>query len=98
MQCRGARLRLRVERRRDDNGNELAGLGLRMSGYLCTYEERSKTVSETSKWLGGPMKHEGMHYVFFFLAEALRVHYTVCFLLRGFEFVESKVVIELKTQ
>ena len=39
-----------------------------------------------------------MHYVFFFLAEALRVHYTVCFLLRGFEFVESKVGIELKTQ
>ena len=66
MQCRGARLRLRFKRRRDDNENELAGLGLRMSGYLCTYEERSKTVSETSKWLGGPMKHEGMHYVFFF--------------------------------
>ena len=66
MQCRGARLRLKFKRRRDDNENELAGLGLRMSGYLCTYEERSKTVSETSKWLGGPMKHEGMHYVFFF--------------------------------
>ena len=32
--------------------NELAGLGLRMSGYLCTHEAKSKAVSETSERLG----------------------------------------------